>query len=200
MRIRTLGAIFTVLIMFSVGFASTENPGVKKPAATTVKQTLRERCLTSIEAGEVSSKRAALKETAMDLSSGFYMFEFKQADGGSFFCQLCDETNRSIDCGTLGLRLTYRPAGGEARDLPAELDRKCAYFLQKEMVSPRREIDFDMVQRIKITPDHTDNRWVYQMSLDGGEYRCVIRKSDGSFRVERHEADDWRPIAAGTLF
>lgn len=199
MRTRILFCIFAVLIIYSVGFAGTGNQDAKKPAAT-VKQTLRERCLTSIEASEVPAKRATLKETLMDLGNGHYMFEFKQPDGGSFFCQICDETNRTIDCGTLGLRLVHRPAGGESRDLPAELDRKCVYFLQKEMVSPRREIDFDMVQRIKITPDHTDTRWVYQMSLDGGEFRCVIRKSDGSFRVERHESDDWRPIAAGTLF
>ena len=57
-----------------------------------------------------------------------------------------------------------------------------------------------MVQRIQITPDHTDSRWVYQMKLDDGQFRCVIRKSDCSFRVERQEGDDWRPIAAGVMF
>lgn len=193
--------IFAFLFVFLPGIAGAETQDSKKSAPASVKQTLRERCLTSIETSEVPAKRATLKETAMDLGNGHFMFEFKQADGGSFFCQLCDETNRTIDCGSLGLRLSHRPAGGESKDLPAELDRKCAYFLQKEMVRPRREIDHDMVQRIQITPAHTDTRYLYQMSLDGGEFRCVIRKSDGSFRVEqKKDGDDWRPIAAGNLF
>ena len=109
---RNLVYIFGVLIVFSAGVADADDPGAKKSSPVTVKQTLRERCLASIESSEVPAKRTTLKETAMDLGSGHYMFEFKQPDGGSFFCQICDETNRSIDCGTLGLRLSHRPASG----------------------------------------------------------------------------------------
>ncbi len=192
--------LHTILFVLAVGVSNTTSEDASKPAASSVKQILRDRCFAAIEASEVPAKRNTLKESSLELGEGRYMFEFHKPDGGSFFCQICDETNRSLDCGTLGLRLTHRPAGGESKDLPAELDRKCAYFLQKEITSPRREIDHELVQRIRITPDHTDTRWVYQMSLDGGEFRCVIRKSDGSFRVERQEGDDWRPMAAGTMF
>jgi len=87
MRTWNIVGIFVVLIIFSAGFAGTENQGATKPAVAAVKQTLRERCLASIESSEVPAKRATLKETAMDLGNGFYMFEFKQPDGGSFFCQ-----------------------------------------------------------------------------------------------------------------
>jgi len=87
------------------------------------------------------------------------------------------------------------------RDLPAELDRKCAYFLQKEVTRPRSStINRAMVQRIRITPDHTDKSWLFMMNLDENEYRCVVRKSDGNFRVEAKKGDTWRPIAGGILF
>ena len=135
----------------------------------------------------------------MESGAGHYLFELKQPDGGRFVCQICDEANPSVDCGMLGLRLGHQPAAGEMRDLPAELDRKCAYFLQKELTrSPA--INRAMVQRIRTTPDHTDKNWLYMMNLDEKEYRCVVRKSDGNFRVESKTGDTWRPIAAGILF
>ena len=64
----------------------------------------------------------------------------------------------------------------------------------------RNGVNHDLVKRITINPAHTDTRWVYKMGLDGEEFQCVIRKSDGSFRVERKQGEDWRPLAAGTLF
>ena len=99
----------------------------------------------------------------------------------------------------LGLRLAYQPAGGETRDLPAELDRKCAYYLQKE-VTRSPAVNRAMVQRIRTTPDHTDRNWLYMMTLDDKEFRCVVRKSDGNFRVEAKTGETWRPIATGILF
>jgi hypothetical protein len=102
--------------------------------ASSVKQALRERCLAAIAANDPSATPSTLKETiGMDSGGGDYLFELKQADGARFVCQLCDEANPNVDCGMLGLRLAYQLAGGETRDLPAELDRKCAYFLQKEV-------------------------------------------------------------------
>ncbi|MBL8272347.1 MAG: hypothetical protein JNJ74_00965, partial [Xanthomonadales bacterium] len=74
--------------------------------------------------------------------------------------------------------------------------------LQKE-VKPRsdtRTIDHAMAARIQSTLTQTDARTVYAMQLDGGSYRCVIRRSDGSFRVERQEGEEWRPIAAGLFY
>ena len=145
-------------------------------------------------------KASSLKETiGMEAGGGHYLFELKQADGARFVCQVCDEANPSIDCGTLGLRLAYQPPGGDTRDLPAELDRKCSYFLQKE-VTRSPAVNQAVVRRIRITPDHTDRNWLYMMALDEKAYRCVIRKSDGNFRVEAKTGDTWRPIATGILF
>jgi hypothetical protein len=101
------------------------------------------------------------------------------------------------------LTLNHRPAQGEARALPAELDRKCVYFLQKEVSRKGHTglaIDKEMVARVQVTPEHTDSRYVFHMNLDGGEYRCVVRKSDGDFRVERHQGNDWKGLAAGVMF
>ena len=104
-----------------------------------------------------------------------------------------------LHCPTLGLTLAYQPAGGDTRDLPAELDRKCAYYLQKE-VTRSPVVNRAVVQRIRITPDHTDRNWLYMMTLDEKEFRCVVRKSDGNFRVEAKTGETWRPIATGILF
>ena len=171
-------------------------------AFSAVKDDLRERCLAAIESSGAGAKRSELKATVMDLPGGKYMFEFKDAAGGSFFCDICEDNNPKVQCGTIGLRLMHRPKDGEADDLPAELDKKCTYFLQKELSENKSAMDVnhDLVKRTTITPAHTDTRWVYKMGLDGEEFQCVIRKSDGSFRVERKQGEDWRPLAAGTLF
>jgi hypothetical protein len=172
----------------------------QKAESSSVRQVVRERCLAAIAANDASVKPSSLKETIdMEAGAGHYLFEWKQADGARFVCQVCDEANPDIECGTLGLRLGYQPAGGETRDLPAELDRKCAYFLQKE-VTRSAAINRAVVQRIRITPDHTDRSWLYMMNLDEKDYRCVVRKSDGNFRVEAKTGDTWRPIATGVLF
>ena len=169
-------------------------------AEASVKQSLRERCDAAIAANDPAVKAANLKETiGMEAGGGHYLFELKQPDGARFVCQICDEANPSIDCGTLGLRLAYQPPGGDTRDLPAELDRKCAYFLQKE-VTRSPAVNHAVVRRIRITPDHTDRSWLYMMVLDEKDYRCVVRKNDGNFRVEAKTGDTWRPIATGILF
>ena len=168
--------------------------------STPVKQALRARCLAAIAANDPAVKPSTLKETiGMESGGGHYLFELKQADGARFVCQVCDESNPSVDCGMLGLRLAHQPAGGETRDLPAELDRKCAYFLQKE-VTRSPAVNQAVVRRIRITPDHTDRSWLYLMVLDEKDYRCVVRKSDGNFRVEAKTGETWRPIATGILF
>ena len=165
-----------------------------------VKTALRERCNAAIVANDAAVKPGALKETiGMEAGGGNYLFELKPADGSRYVCQVCDEANPKVECGSLGLRLAYQPAGGEVRDLPAELDRKCSYYLQKE-VTRSPAINHAMVKRIRITPDHTDRNWLYMMQLDEKDYRCVVRKSDGNFRVEAKNGDEWRPIATGILF
>ena len=110
-------------------------PGVanaQKAAASPVQQALRDRCFAAITANDPAVKTSALKETiGMEAGDGHYLFELKQADGARFVCQVCDEANPAVACPTLGLRLAHQPAGGDTRDLPAELDRKCAYLPAK---------------------------------------------------------------------
>jgi hypothetical protein len=62
------------------------------------------------------------------------------------------------------------------------------------------QINQSLVERIKVTPMHTDARYVFRMDLSMDEYRCVIRKSDGNFLVERHTGADWKPLATGIMF
>ncbi len=198
MSVRSGGALAALalgIIILAPGAADAQ-----QAEASSVKHALRERCLAAIAANDPSAKPSTLKETiGMESGDGQYLFELKQADGARFVCQVCDEANPNVDCGMLGLRLAYQPAGGETRDLPAELDRKCAYFLQKE-VTRSPAINREVIQRIRITPDHTDKSWLYTMNLDEKAYRCVVRKSDGNFRVEVKNGDTWRPIATGILF
>lgn len=163
---------------------------------------LHQRCVAAIAASGQPANMKALKETTIPMGESGFLFQFAAADG-TFTCQICDDGNPAVHaCGSIGLELSFRPKDGELQKLPAELDKKCTYFLQKEM-KPRGEalfIDHAIVQRIHVTPDHSDKSWVYQMELDGNPYRCVIRKSDGNFRVESKKDDDWRPIAGGVLF
>ncbi|HVF35014.1 MAG TPA: hypothetical protein VND91_06790 [Candidatus Saccharimonadia bacterium] len=189
-QLKTLAATTTL----ALSFANVVDAG---PAV------LRTRCLAAIDAGGVAVDRATLKETmSVPIGEHSHLYQFTAADGGVFSCQLCDDANPAAACPTLGIDLAYRPAAGELRRLPAELDRKCLDDLQRNLGTPeqRLTIKYDLVQRTAVTPAHTDSRYVFKMALDGGEYRCVIRKSDGSFRVERHEGETWRPLAGGIYY
>ena len=172
------------------------------PAGAAGQQALRDRCTAAIDASGHAPPAKGLQETAIPLGEQGFLFQFSAADGGTYSCQVCDDDNPAAPCGSMGLQLSFRPADGELVQLPAELERKCKYFLQKE-VKPRsdtRYIDHAMAARIQSTGTTTESRIAYAMQLDGGSYRCVIRRSDGSFRVERQEGEDWRPIAAGVLW
>jgi hypothetical protein len=194
-RFAGLATLAFGVIMVAPGVANAQ-----KAEASPVKQALRERCFAAIDANDQAAKASTLNETiGMEARGGHYLFELKQADGGRFLCQVCDEANPSADCRTLGLRLIYQPADGDPRDLPAELDRKCAYSLQTELTGSSA-VNRAVIQRIRITPDHTDRNWLYMMALDQKAYRCVVRKSDGNFRVDAKTGDTWRPIATGILF
>jgi hypothetical protein len=173
-------------------------------AAGSTQATLQQRCTAAIAASGQPANVKALKRTmAVSLGESGFLFQFVDKGGGTFSCQICDDGNPAVHaCGSIGLDLSFRPKDGELTRLPAELDKKCTYFLQKEIKSRASGefIDHAIVGRIHVTPDHTDKNWVYRMELDGNPYRCVIRKRDGNFRVEKPHGDDWRPIAAGTLF
>ena len=198
MSIGSCGAL--AALAFGMTIVAADGTNGQQVERSSVKQSLRARCDAAIAAYDPTTKPSTLKETiGMESGGGNYLFELKQPDGGRFVCQICDEATPGVDCPTLGLRLGHQPAGGEMRDLPAELDRKCAYFLQKE-VTRSPAVNRAMVQRIRTTADHTDKSWLYMMNLDDKEYRCVVRKNDGNFRVEAKSGDTWRPIAAGILF
>ena len=164
---------------------------------------LHDRCVAAINASGQPADAKALHETTIPLGESGFLFQFADAAGATFSCQICDDGNPDVHaCGSIGLELTWRPKEGELKRLPAELDKKCVYFLQKEM-KPHEQalfVDHAIVKRIQVSAAHTDTRWVYKMALDGNPFRCVIRKSDGNFRVERQSGDDWRPMAAGVLF
>ena len=164
---------------------------------------LHQRCVAAIDASGRPADVKAMKQTTISMGESGFIFQFTDKSGGTFSCQICDDGNPAVHaCGSIGLELSYRPKDGEMQKLPAELDKKCTYFLQKEM-KPHDDalfIDHAIVQRIHVTPDHSDKSWVYQMELDGNPYRCVIRKSDGNFRVEKQKGGEWRPIANGVLF
>ena len=196
----SVGIVGLAALAFRMTILAPDVANGQQVEASTVKQALRERCLAAIATNDPAARAGTLKETlGMESGGGHYLFELKQADGARFVCQLCDESNPSVDCGTLGLRLAFQPPGGTMRDLPAELDRKCAYFLQKE-VTRSPAVNHAVVRRIRITADHTERNWLYLMALDEKDYRCVVRKSDGNFRVEAKTGDTWRPIATGILF
>ena len=194
------------LVALAIGFATFataalagEAPNAGKAAATG-KAAMRQRCLAAVAASGHPAAPKPTGENAYDAGPGNYLFEFKQPDG-SFFCQVCDDNDENATCASLGLELSFRPAQGEQEQLPAELDRKCLYFLQKEL-GPRGSLTINksLVERVKVTPTHTDQRFVYMMNLSMDEYRCVIRKSDGNFLLEKHNGADWKPIAAGLMF
>ena len=172
-------------------------------AAGSTQATLQQRCVAAIGASGQPANIKALKQTTIPMGENGFLFQFTASDGGTFTCQICDDANPANHaCGSIGLELSFRPKDGEMQKLPAELDKKCTYFLQKELRphGARPFIDQAIVNRIHVTPDHSDKSWVYQMEYDGNPYRCVIRKSDGNFRLESKKGDDWRPIAGGVLF
>jgi len=98
---------------------------------------LNKRCLTAISAS--GTPAAGLKETmGVAMGGSGWLFQFGAPDGATWSCQVCDDDDPAAECGSKGLMLTLKPASGDPRQVPAELDRKCVFMLQKE-VKPRSD-------------------------------------------------------------
>ena len=108
-------------------------------AFSAVKDDLRERCLAAIESSGAGAKRSELKATVMDLPGGKYMFEFKDAAGGSFFCDICEDNNPKVQCGNIGLRLMHRPKDGEATIFQRNWTKNARIFCKRNYPKTKAE-------------------------------------------------------------
>lgn len=178
-----------------------KGPSAAEKAATQDLQArLDGRCQKAIAGSGQASTPGQWKRQANALGAFGYLFTYDQADG-QFVCQVCDELAPGSSCASLGAMLSFKPAAGAAKTLPSELDLKCVDALQRRIkdADEKQFIDADLVQRIAVTPMHTDTRWAYRMVLDDEEYRCVIRRSDASYQVERKRGNDWQGVSAGRM-
>ena len=84
------------------------------PAFAESKAALRTRCIEAVDASGARAGSGKLAESAIDLGPSGFLFQFEEAGGGTFFCQICDDTNPAVECGSVGLTLNHRPADGES--------------------------------------------------------------------------------------
>ena len=120
-------------------------------AAGSTQSALQQRCVAAITASGQPANMKALKQTTIPMGESGFLFQFTAADGATFTCQICDDANPANHaCGSIGLELSYRPKDAEMQKLPAELDKKCTYFLQKE-IKPRSDPQFIDHAMIPIT-------------------------------------------------
>lgn len=129
-----------------------------------------------------------------------YLFTYLQSDG-EFVCKVCGPQVPRNTCSALGLDLSFGQPGQPHRDLPAELDLKCIDALQSGLRQPgtTREVDHGHAARVALTPQHTATRWVYAMAVDGAEYRCVIRRHDMGYLLDRKVKGEWKSLASGRM-
>ena len=86
---------------------------------------LHDRCVAAIAGSGQPADSKALHETTIPMGESGFIFQFADAAGGTFSCQICDDGNPAVHaCGSIGLELSYRPKDGEMKRLPAELDKK----------------------------------------------------------------------------
>ncbi len=161
---------------------------------------LENRCLLAVEKSGTSENISEFKMTSQLLSASRYLVSLENQNN-SYTCQVCDDTDPNVNCGTMGLMLSYNDKEGNQISLPAELDRKCEFYLQKSVSRLSNSfIDHGLVKRIKTHEILNDKRYVYTHELGGHSYRCVIRKKDMSFKLERAISDgQWQGVSAGVM-
>lgn len=182
------------------GVQSSVSAEEKATAAGTQKR-LEARCAAAVAASGQGADPATLTRKVTPLSASRILVELSDAKG-SYVCQVCDEMDPKVQCGTMGVMLSFRGADGSNVNLPAEIQQKCEYYLQKEMMDGDSGVFIDqaIVRRIRTREVPNDKRYVYEHELDGDSYRCVVRKSDLSFSLEHREADGtWRGMVGGIM-
>ena len=178
-----------------------QGPSTAERAATQDLQArLDQRCLKAVADSGQASTPSQWKRQAHAMGAFGYLFMYDQADG-QFICQVCDELAPGSSCASMGTMLSFKPTEGGAKTLLSELDLKCVDSLQRRIKDSdeKQFIDTEIVKRIVVTPMHTDARWAYRMVLGDEEFRCVIRRSDASYVVERKRGNDWQGISAGRM-
>lgn len=159
------------------------------------------RCDAAVLASGHGGDPARLRRKVTQLSAGRFMVELG-SDAGTYICTGCDEMDPKLQCGSMGVRLSFQGSDGQRVELPAELRRKCEYSLQHAVKSPtsRTFIDQELVRRIRTREVPNDKRYVFEHQLDGVDYRCVVRKSDLNYTLDERRADgSWRGISTGSL-
>jgi hypothetical protein len=173
----------------------------EKAAASGTRERLQARCSAAVAASGQGADPARLQRKVTPLSASRILVELSDASG-SFVCQVCDEMDPKVQCGTMGVMLSFRGADGSQLSLPAEIRQKCEYHLQKEVMPGDAGVFIDqaIVRRIQTREVPNDKRYVYEHELDGASYRCVVRKSDLSFSLERRLPDgQWRGLVGGIM-
>jgi len=166
-----------------------------------VRDVLVARCRKAAGESGRTADAAKLKSTVAPLSASRILVKLTDS-AGEFSCQACDDSDPSVNCGTMGLQLSYKGTNGGSINLPAELARKCEYHLQKELsvATDGSFIDHALVARIKTREVTNDKRYVFEHELDGQSYRCVIRKDDLNFTLEhRTGKGEWRGMVGGIM-
>lgn len=166
-----------------------------------VREALVARCRRAAAESGKTADAAKLESAVTPLSASRILVQLTDAQG-AFTCQVCDDTDPGVNCGTMGLQLSHKGADGQSLNLPAELERKCAYYLQKEIstASDGSFIDHALVKRITTREVPNDKRFVFEQEVDGQQFRCVIRKRDMNFQLERRTPDGgWRGMTAGIM-
>lgn len=173
----------------------------EKARVAGVQSKLEARCAAAVTASGQGADAKALKKKVTPLSASRILVELSDAKG-SFVCQVCDDEDPKVNCGTMGLMLSYRGADGSNLNLPAEIERKCVGSLQKEVMDDDAGvfIDHDIVKRIVTREIPNDKRYVFEHQLDGETYRCVVRKGDLNFTLEHQGGDgEWHGLVGGIL-
>lgn len=188
---------------------------LRKPSAAELAQqnqlqaNLAARCDAAIESAEFDGKPAltvsSYKRAATKLMEGEYLFEYKQSQKQQYTCRVCADNDEGLNCGfMMGALVEFTAPDAGALPVPAELDRKCVGALQKELQGRQSQqfVDHALVKRIAVLPIHTAKSYVYQLTVAPTQdlYRCVVRKKDLTYQVDRVDGDGhFSGMAAGVM-